>query len=233
MKPLFYSAPIILPRPNGIRDPEIRSGMEQFCKRAIELWRAAALIHATEPGLLTSSDREAARRRGLAAGRRLMKESPKGRARVLYFRALTEYGLHADLNTISALASRIWLLEDRFGLANSYLRAIADTALQNQTDCILCQNPIRREQLEAVFLPNEDAAYLSMNIIKSHDSLICHQVHLDRIPDSARKQAMKGILNENRKMADILTRRAAEQLRNAAILRDLKANTCVVAERPL
>ena len=233
MKPVFYSAPIILPHASKANDPEIRAGIEQFCRRAAELWRAAGLISAVEPGLLTASDKNAARRRGLAAGRRVIKDSSFGKARILFLRALTEDGWIADQRTISALASRIWLLDDRCGLANSYLRAVADIALQQNAECILCPSAMRRDQLEAVFLPSSEAAFLSANTIKKPCDVSCHRVHLDRIPDPARKLALKSILNENRKMTDLLTQRAAAQLKNAAILCDLKANTCTSANLPI
>lgn len=233
MKPVFYSSPIILPRPRITTERENRSGMEQFCRRAMELLRAAALISGTEPGLLTATDRESARRRGLAAGRRVLTDSPKGKARIAYYRSLTGNGLHADPGTIPALADRIWLLEDRYGLADCYLRAVSDTALQYRAECILCPNPLRPDQLEAVFLPECRAAFLSMNALEKANKVIGHRVHLDRIPEAERKQALRNILRENRRWIKELTQRAAEQLKNAEILRDLKADTCASDDQSL
>ena len=233
MKPVFYSAPMILPCSSTVKEPETRAEIEQFSKRAIELWHAAALISGAEPGLLTATDKDAARRRGLAAGRRVINDCKKGKARILFLRALTEDGWVADRHTISALASRVWLLEDRCGLADSYLRAVADIALQRSAECFLCPNAMRRDQLEAVFLPGAEAAFLSANAVIRTNEFSCHRVHLDRIPDPERKLALKSILNENRKMVELLTQRAAAQLKNAVILRDLNANTCAAVNLPI
>ena len=226
MKPVFYSVPIILPRPNVSADKATRSDIQRFNRRAMELWQAAALISAEEPGLLTASDREAAKKRGHAAGRRVLAECPKGKATVAYFRALSGDGLRAEAEAVSAMADKVWLLEDRYGLANNYLRAVADAALQIQAGCILCPNPLRRDQLEAVFLPGCHAAFLSFNAAEQMEHPIGHRVHLDRIPDPERKLAFRQKLRENRIWIKALTDRAAEQLRNAEILRDLKSDTC-------
>lgn len=226
MKPVFYSAPVLLPRAGKASDFETRTGMQLFNRRAMELWQAAALISASEPGLLSASDRESARRKGLAAGRRILSEVPNGRAKIAYFRALSAEGLFANPTAVPALADRVWLLEDQYGLADSYLRAVADAALQHRAECVLCPSPLRRDQLEAVFLPGCRAAFLSMNIMNKTGEIDGHRVHLDRIPDAERKQALKAILRENRKWVDALIQRAAEQLRNAEILRDLKDDTC-------
>ena len=233
MKSVFYSVPIILPRPDASADRETRSGIQRFNRRAMELWQAAALISAEEPGLLTASDRESARRRGFAAGRRILPECPKGKATVAYFRALSGGGLCAETEPISTLADQVWLLEDRCGLANDYLRAVADVALQYQTGCILCPNPLRRDQLEAVFLPGCRAAFLSLNAVEQMDQSIGHRVHLDRIPDPERKQALRQKLRENRTWIKSLTARAAEQLKNAEILSDLKSDTCASVHQSL
>ena len=226
MKPVFYSAPIQLPRPGKAADREIRAGIQQLNRRALELWQAAALIAASEPGLLTASDRDSARRRGIAAGRRILSGSAKGKARIAYFRALTGSGLHAAPETAASAADRVWLLEDRYGLADSYLRAVADTALQYRAECILCPSPLRRDRLEAVFLPSCNAAFISMNAIDDPACVNGRRVHLDRIPDAERKQALRTILRENRKWIDALTSRAAGLLKNAEILRDLNTDTC-------
>ena len=226
MKPVFYSAPIQLPHPGKAADHEIRAGIQQLNRRALELWQAAALIAASEPGLLTASDRDSARRRGLAAGRRILSDFPGGKARISYFRALTGNGLHADPKTIASAADRVWLLEDRYGLADSYLRAVADTALQYRAECVLCPNPLRRDRLEAVFLPSCRAAFISLSAIEDPGVVIGRRVHLDRIPDAERKQALRAVLRENRKWIDALMNRAAQLIKNAEILRDLSTDTC-------
>ena len=226
MKPVFYSAPIQLPRPGKAADQEIRTGIQQLNRRALELWQAAALIASSEPGLLTASDLDSARRRGLAAGRRILSGSFKGKARVAYFRTLTGAGLHADPKTIASAADCVWLLEDRYGLADSYLRAVADTALQYRAECVLCPNPLRRDRLEAVFLPSYRAALISLSAIEDPGVVIGRRVHLDRIPDAERKQALRAVLRENRKLIDALMNRVAQLIKNAEILRDLNTDTC-------
>lgn len=228
MKPVFYAAPIIFPPLHSVEDPKTRGEIEQFCRRAVELRRAASLIDHTEPGLLTAADRDAARRRGLAAGKRILIDAPKGKPKIIYYRTLSGDGLHAAPDTLTAIAAdRIWLLEDRCGLADNYLRAVSDMALQNSAECLLCPSPMRQDRLEAVFLPGCKAAFLSINALEPSGHIIGRRVHLDRIPDTERKQALRQVINENKKWIEALTDRAASQLKNAEILCKLSASTCV------
>lgn len=226
MKPEFFREPVLYPLPDRTTDPELRASAVQFCRRAAELWHAAALIGRAEPGLLTQADREAARRRGMAAGRRVLRDSPRGKARIAFYRALSADGVQS--NPQSVKPERVWLLEDRCGLADAYLRGLSDTALQYGAECWICPDPLRRERLEAVFLPGADAVFFSMNAVGAAEKEHGRHVHLDRIPDLERKQSMRSVMKDNQKLVTALTRRAAEQLRNAEILLNLDANTCAV-----
>lgn len=233
MKPLFYSHPVMMPRPLLRQEETQRQGMEQFCRRAMELTRAAALVDGSEPGLLLPTDRETARRRGLAAARRVLPDSGKGKPKIVYYRTLTGTGLHAAAETIPALAERVWVLEDRCGLADSYLRAVVDAALQQSAECVICPSPLRRDRMEAVFLPGAKAVFLSERAAEEIDAEQVRHVHLDRIPEAERRQALRQILRENQRIIEALLVRAAQNLANAEILRELGNASCAETEQRL
>ena len=227
MNPLFYPQPVIFPnRLPQDADTSYQQGIRQLTQRAMELLRAAALIDGEEPGLLTPEDRDAARRRGFAAARRVLTELPKGRAHVAYFRAFTPGGLTPAAGTAEALADRAWILEDRCGLADSYLRAVADAALHQRAECILCPSPLRRDRLEAVFLPGGRALFLSERAVAALELAQTRRVHLDRIPESSRRQALRAALLEDRKQTKALLERASQLLTQAEILRNLATDSC-------
>ena len=62
MRAIFRAQHLTPPAPlPRSADSALREGMEQFCRRAAELMRAAALVDGTEPGLLLPADYETAR----------------------------------------------------------------------------------------------------------------------------------------------------------------------------
>lgn len=227
MNPSFYAKPVMFPIPGKHMDPEIQQGLNQFCRRAMELLRAAALIDGSEPGLLTQEDRDSARRRGANNAKRILSENKvTGKAHVAYYRTLTVKGFRPGNADISGLAQQIWILEDRCGLADCYLRGAADVALQKGVEAILCPSPIRRDRLEAIFLPSVGAALLSDRAADSIDYRQGRCVHLDRIPDAERKHAMRGAMRDNRKQINSLITRAANYLTDARILSEMETITC-------
>lgn len=227
MNALFYAKPVLLPTLARGTDSELRQGMESLNRRALELLHAAALIDSPEPGLLTQEDRETARRRGSASAKRLLSGcKSKGKPQIGYFRVLTGAGMQSSVSTLNKVADRVWILEDRCCLGDSYLRAVIDTALQKGTEVILCPSPLRRDRIEAVFLPKVRSAYLSDRAADEADCKTIHRVHLDRIPDPERRQALRATMRQNRRMIDALVQRAAMLLAGSEILADLKADTC-------
>lgn len=228
MNPLFFSKPVLFPRPRSYANDIQRQGVELLCRRIAELLYAAALIDGTEPGLLTNEERDTARRRGAASAKRALADGASGgKPHIAYYRALTGAGFMPAVMTIPKLADRLWVLEDRCGLADSYLRSAADTALQRGAEVILCPSPLRRDRLEAVFFPGARAAFLSGRAAAEVNCAEVRGVHLDRIPEAERRRALRGAMKENRRMMDALVGRAALYLTNAQLLCDMDSDTCV------
>lgn len=226
MSAMLFLNPIIVPRPNAALPKNARQDVSVFTQRAADLLRAAALIQGAEPGLLQPGDLEAARRKGSASARRILKGTYRGKPHVLYYRAIGSKGILSSDEFLQNLADRIWILDDRCGLADAYLRGAADAALQKCAEMILCPNPLRRDRLEAVILPEEKVAYLSEKATSNSFEKKVHFVHLDRIPDAARRQALRSVIRENKAMANALIQRAVYQLANAEILTELESETC-------
>lgn len=221
MNTIFFHQPVILPLMPQAAEKDLRAGFQALTQRALEVSRAAALILREEPGLLTSEDLDTARRRGQAAARRQLNDCPPGKPRIAYYRALSAGGFHYG-SALETLANRVWILEDRCGLADRYLRAVADTALQHRAGCVLCPSPLRRDRLEAVFLPEAHAAFLSEKCAPDPCPIPKTRIRLDRIPAPERRQALRSALAEDRRTADSLLRRAAALLSEAEILANLE-----------
>ena len=226
MRPYFFSKPVQLPEPRVCQDSVKRQGAEQLCRRVMELLHAAALIDGTEPGLLTQEDRESARRRGAASAKRAMTNGfLMGKPHIAYYRTIAEDGFRCS-DAVHNLADRVWILDDRCGLADCYLRAAADAALQKGAEVVLCPSPLRRDRIEAVFLPGVRAAYISE---RAAENLCCdsaRRVHLDRIPDAERRRSLRTAIREDRRIMNLLVSRAALYLANAQILCNLDPITC-------
>ena len=227
MKPIFYTKPVLYPNPGKNMDRDMRQNLDLICRRASELLQAAALIDRSEPGLLTQEERNSARRRGHNSAKRcLCGNMIAGSPHIAYFRSLNGTGFFPSVDDVSAFAQRVWILEDRCGLADQYLRGAADAAIQKGAEVILCPSPTRRDRLEAMFLPSSGAAFISDRAAESMACTDARRVHLDRIPNAEHKRALRGAMRENRNMIQTLIARAAMYLANARILCELGAIPC-------
>lgn len=64
-------------------------------------------------------------------------------------------------DSVQELCKRIYLLDDRCGLADVYLREIGDIARERCVEVILCPSPLCPELLDAVLLPEYGLGFVS------------------------------------------------------------------------
>ncbi len=205
------------------RIAQLYEGHAVFCRRAVELLRAAALIDARrEPGLLLPEDREKARRRAAGVARRELGPVPKqaepGRRELGFLRSMTGDGLTGLPETVPALADRVWLLDDGCGLAPDYLRVIAEEAQKRALHHIVCPNPLHPEEPEAVFLPERRLAFLTAAATGGVAGETVRHVRLDSIPDIERRRALRSAMRADAKLQQALLSMAEKHLQSAAIL---------------
>ena len=87
--------------------------------------------------------------------------SAGGRMRRRFIRCISCKGELCLSDSVQELCKRIYLLDDRCGLADVYLREIGDIARERCVEVILCPSPLCPELLDAVLLPEYGLGFVS------------------------------------------------------------------------
>ena len=87
--------------------------------------------------------------------------SAGGRMRRRFIRCISCKGELCLSDSVQELCKRIYLLDDRCGLADVYLREIGDIARERCVEVILCSSPLCPELLDAVLLPEYGLGFVS------------------------------------------------------------------------
>ena len=87
--------------------------------------------------------------------------SAGGRMRRRFIRCISCKGELCLSDSVQELCKRIYLLDDRCGLADVYLREIGDIARGRCVEVILCPSPLCPELLDAVLLPEYGLGFVS------------------------------------------------------------------------
>ena len=87
--------------------------------------------------------------------------SARGQVRRRFIRCISCKGELCLSDSVQELCKRIYLLDDRCGLADVYLREIGDIARGRCVEVILCPSPLCPELLDAVLLPEYGLGFVS------------------------------------------------------------------------
>ena len=161
--------------------------------------------------LLTEDDYAAAAHRAESAANRMPKTQRKApvEPRTRFLRAFSAKGESFCTETVRALCDKVYLLDDRLGLADTYLKALMRAAQKHRHALILCPDPLAPERLEAVLLPE-----LRLGYIAEHGAALegfpSRHIRLDKIPDETRISAFRARLRA-------LSRQRAELLNQAQL----------------
>ena len=68
--------------------------------------------------------------------------------------------------SLSELCKQIYLIDDRLGLADTYLKAVIETAKRRCGELIVCPSPLLTDMTEAVILPEQALGYISSSVMK-------------------------------------------------------------------
>lgn len=106
--------------------------------------------------------------------------------------------------TVNKLCKRVYLIDDRLGLANAYLRHIADGVAERGENAIICPNPLCPDKLDAVLLPNHALGFVSASAMQVKDPW--RHVRLDALvaPEVVRahRSELKALEKQYRSLLD-------------------------------
>ena len=150
-------------------DDKIREYAEKYhamYKRAYAFLAAAGEVKRAEiPELISEKTIDKVKNKARSAFSRELGScrslSAGGRMRRRFIRCISCKGELCLSDSVQELCKRIYLLDDRCGLADVYLREIGDIARERCVEVILCPSPLCPELLDAVLLPEYGLGFVS------------------------------------------------------------------------
>ena len=150
-------------------DDKIREYAEKYhamYKRAYAFLAAAGEVKRAEiPELISEKTIDKVKNKARSAFSRELGScislSAGGRMRRRFIRCISCKGELCLSDSVQELCKRIYLLDDRCGLADVYLREIGDIARGRCGEVILCPSPLCPELLDAVLLPEYGLGFVS------------------------------------------------------------------------
>ena len=150
-------------------DDKIREYAEKYhamYKRAYAFLAAAGEVKRAEiPELISEKTIDKVKNKARSAFSRELGSfrslSAGGRMRRRFIRCISCKGELCLSDSVQELCKRIYLLDDRCGLADVYLREIGDIARERCVEVILCPSPLYPELLDAVLLSEYGLGFVS------------------------------------------------------------------------
>lgn len=187
---------------------------------------AAAQNAATARGgaYLLPEDVEASKHRAISTGERELPRTKHatvpGRVTRRLVSACSCKGRVLLHETMSRLCERIYVLDDRMGLADTFLRQLLDMAVRRGVDVIACPRSSNPDMLEALLIPSLSLGYFADGHEFDLTFKPYRRLRLDGLVDSERMRALKPRLRADAKLANELTESAIGALAEAKALHD-------------
>ncbi len=202
---------------------EFTAGYQAMYRRAYELLNAAAKVSpsvtmAYAPGEARAAVR--ARASGVAS-RELPHERPSAKGRVTrrFLGGLTCRGRILLSDTLSELAPKLFLLDNRLGLGFEFTAELARQAEARGLDTVICPHWLDPSRCEAVLFPSLGLGWAVIDpLAKYPEQHRC--LHLDRMAGSDALNSVRAQLREDEKLEERLLTRAGQCLAGAKALHD-------------
>lgn len=193
--------------------------------RAYDCLRAASAVSPEKQAcLFGSSEKAAASRRAASAADRELPKAKKtafpGRVTRRFLSSITCEGQVFLKDTLTTLCKRIYLLDNKYGLAEHYLRELINIAQERGVDTTLCLCPLDPDVPEAVIFPSLSLGFIGMERDAHPDLIPYRHVRLDASLDPERIRSLRPRLRSDTKIKDALLESAIESLRSAKVLHD-------------
>ena len=118
-------------------------------------------------------------------------------------------------DTVQTLASRVYALHDRYGLAAPLLSQAAAAARKVGLDVIACPSPERPSELQHLFIPQLSLAFLTVNEHIPYKEKAYRRIRLDAAAESAIPRAARARLRLLRRLGRDIEQEVFSALREA------------------
>lgn len=189
-------------------------------EKAYECLRTA---HAVRSGLYRGlftdmTAKKIAKRAGGIASREFIRiRGRTGGVMRRYISAVTCSGRIFLHDTVNALADKLYLLDNRFGLASGMLRILSSYAVKNGWDVIECISPYDSSKLEHLIIPGLSLAFVTTEVTGGK---IYRHVRLDSLADADALRTSRSRIRFFERIANALEDDAVEHLASAKKLHD-------------
>lgn len=144
----------------------------QIYKAAYAYLSAAKALRKMQiPGLISENDIKSVQKRAESALRREFGEQRSalkaGITAKRFIRGVSCVGETCLTGTVNALCKRVYLVDDRLGLADIYLKRIVDGVTQRGENAIVCPSPLCCDELDAVLLPEHGLGFVSASVMQA------------------------------------------------------------------
>lgn len=204
-----------------IQDPRIAYFTDKYramYRAAYACLAAAGSIERAEiPELISTGTIEKVRKRAQSAALRelgsVKKNAAAPRERLRFVRCISCKGELVLEDDVFALCKRIYLLDDRCGLADVYLAEMRSEVSARGTEVVLCPSPLCTEKLDALLLPEYGLGFVSASAMNVPEPW--RHVRLDALVDPEALRASRAVLRRREKLHRELIDEAVRWLRRA------------------
>jgi len=137
-----------------------------------------------------------------------------------FLSALTCQGYVSRFDTVAALATRVYHLDNTLGLAHHMLTDLSEAAVAAGLDCILCPAPLNPDRAAHLFIPALSLAFISSDYLAQYDGPAYRHIRLDAMADGERLRGYKAKLRFLKKIFGILIGEAVSTLAEAKAVHD-------------
>lgn len=202
---------------------EITRAYRALCIRAYGCIASAwSVIHDLGGHLLDSTVAARVHRRTKGI---ITREIPKGGGSAAsikkrFLTAITHEGYVARFDAVKSLASRVYLLDNNFGLSHLLISDVAQAASAAGHDIIICPSPLEPDRFEHLIIPSLSLAFVSRSHHSEYTGEHYRHIRLDAMVNGDRLKSYKARIRFSQRIYTTLIQEAANILSDAKKLYD-------------
>lgn len=112
--------------------------------------------------------------------RNIEKKQGTGHVFPRFLSGITPQGIITNRDTVYTLASKIYILEDSYGIGDSFFDTIISNALQMGHTAYVFYNPLCPSKVEHVLLPDGNVGFVTSNKIHEFEAQHAYKIHIKR-----------------------------------------------------
>lgn len=144
----------------------------------------------------------------------------KGRSSYRFLSALTCKGLICFFDTVAALAERVYVIDNEFGLAPIIIEAAASAALERGHNVVHCLDPMTPSIAEHIIIPSLSLAVVSSSSRFPYPDRGYRHIRLDALSARDMNKSVRNDIRNARKLSDMLFSESIKILAEAKSIHD-------------